>query len=40
MSRSMRIVNQSAVPVSSPKKYKGRQFVTELLTDAVELVVE
>ena len=28
MNRNTRIVNQSAVPVSSPEKYEGRQFVT------------
>ena len=29
MSRNTCIVNQLAVPVSSPKKYEGRQFVTQ-----------
>ena len=31
MNRSVCIVNQSAVPINSPEKYKGRQSVTESL---------
>ena len=31
MNRNTRIVNQSAVPVSSPEKFEGRQFVTPYL---------
>ena len=40
MNRNTRIVNQSAVPVSSPEKYEGRQFVTNLLFRIVREVCE